>query len=288
MTITYEKLTKSTLAMRIRRTEEFNKELFFCSDVHIDNPKCQRELFFTNLKKAQEKKADVFILGDLFCLMQGKFDPRRSKKDIRPEHNRGDYLDAVVNDTAELLLPYIDVIKFISLGNHETAVLKNLETNVTERLVTILNHQGGQIHTGTYGGFIWIQSYYGNDKSLYVPKKIFYYHGKWGGQVTKGVLGAGRMAQAIPDADMVITGHTHDHWSFTIPRYRLKQTGELITDEQVHLKCGTYKDEQTTMDGWFAERIFIPKSFNMWWVNLYGNTKKLNMGYYPENGMGSL
>lgn len=57
-------------------------ELLLASDVHFDNPKCRRDIFFRHLNEAKKRGAKVAIFGDLFCLMQGKYDPRRSKKDI--------------------------------------------------------------------------------------------------------------------------------------------------------------------------------------------------------------
>jgi UDP-2,3-diacylglucosamine pyrophosphatase LpxH len=56
--------------------------ILLISDVHFDNPKCNRDLLFSHLDKAKKLGYKVAIFGDLFCMMQGKYDPRRSKKDI--------------------------------------------------------------------------------------------------------------------------------------------------------------------------------------------------------------
>ena len=59
------------------------------SDLHWDNPHCDRELLKNNLDFCKENNIPVVINGDFFCLMQGRGDNRRNKSDIRPEHNNG-------------------------------------------------------------------------------------------------------------------------------------------------------------------------------------------------------
>lgn len=66
------------------------------SDIHHDNVHCRRDILQDNLKEAQEKEAMVIIGGDLFCAMQGKYDPRSSMDSIRPEDVSDLYLDKIV------------------------------------------------------------------------------------------------------------------------------------------------------------------------------------------------
>ena len=56
------------------------------SDRHWDNPKSNRGLQKRHLELAKERKAIIIDNGDLFCLMQGRYDPRGNKSAIRPEH----------------------------------------------------------------------------------------------------------------------------------------------------------------------------------------------------------
>jgi hypothetical protein len=55
-------------------------KLYLLSDIHWDNPHCDRVALKKHLTLAKEEGAKVAINGDFFCLMQGKYDPRRSKK----------------------------------------------------------------------------------------------------------------------------------------------------------------------------------------------------------------
>ena len=109
--------------------------LYHFSDVHFDNPKCDREAFFRHLKRCKEEKALLTIAGDFFCLMNGKYDPRRSKTGIRDEYNYDEYLDLIINDAASKLAPFAHHILMISNGNHETAIWNKLGTSPIDRLV---------------------------------------------------------------------------------------------------------------------------------------------------------
>jgi hypothetical protein len=72
--------------------------------------------------------------------MQGKFDPRRSKKDIRPEHNKANYLDAVIEDAVEWFAPYADILTVVGYANHETGIIRNVETDPLQSFVDLLNY----------------------------------------------------------------------------------------------------------------------------------------------------
>ena len=52
------------------------------SDRHWDNPKSNWELQKAHLDEALERAAGVIDVGDFFCAMQGRWDPRASKEDI--------------------------------------------------------------------------------------------------------------------------------------------------------------------------------------------------------------
>ena len=98
---------------------DVKQKFLMISDVHFDNPKCKRNVLKRHLDYARENEMKVAINGDFFCLMQGKYDPRRSKKDILPAHNSYNYLDLVIEEAVDWWSPYADMITFIGYGNHE-------------------------------------------------------------------------------------------------------------------------------------------------------------------------
>lgn len=240
-------------------TENKKAWLFTCSDVHFDNPKCNRKLFFKHMDLAVERGAMIAITGDLFCLMQGKYDPRGSKSGIREEHNGDNYLDLVINDTAQKFKKYAKNIILISRGNHETSVSKRAETDIMERFVERLNLlAGSNIQIGQYTGYYTLSFGYGSTSNHTID--IGYSHGNWGGVITKGTLSVVRYASYMPDCDIMFSGHTHDGWIVTHPRLR-KNTHKKTVDvvNQWHVKTGTYKEEFAGGKGWAVERIAMPK-----------------------------
>lgn len=239
------------------------------SDVHWDNPKCDRKKLKRDLDLALERNALIFSNGDFFCAMQGKYDRRASKKDCRPEHQVNNYLDALVETAADWLEPYKQNFVLFGQGNHETAITKNHETDLLDRLASTLRARGGVACLGGYSGYVRLScgtSSTQSDGFLY-----FYHHGpNAGGPVTKGVIGANRMSSYLTDAHIVHTGHSHDSWQFPIRRIKLSHHNTIKQETQVHVRTGGYKDEYGEgIGGWSIERGMPPKVQGGAWVRFY-------------------
>lgn len=247
--------------------------LFTTSDWHFDNPKCNRELLFKHLNEAKKRNSMIMVIGDLLCLMQGRYDPRRSKSAIRPEHNKDNYLDLVINDTAEKLRPYAHNILLISKGNHETSVSSRMETDIIERLVERINTlEGSNIQVGEYTGYVTL-SFQSNTTRRAL--QIGYSHGNWGGVITKGTLSVVRYAAMLPDCDIMFSGHTHDGWIVPQPRLvRNSNARKVEVKNQWHVKTGTYKEEFDQGKGWAVERIAMPKYLGSCFTDIYFNSDK--------------
>lgn len=237
------------------------------SDVHYDNPKCQRPTFQRHLEEARERDAPILDNGDFFCAMQGKWDKRGSKSDLRPEHQRADYLDALIETAAADLAPYADLLTIRGQGNHETAILKKHETNLTERLVERLKVAGApNVTLGGYSGYVVFDI---NTAGRHQAFKLHYMHGYGGGgPVTRGVIQTNRMAVYLADADFVWTGHTHDRWSVEIDRVRLsRDLSQMEYVRQIHFRTPGYKEEFTDgWGGWHVERGGPPKPIGAAWL----------------------
>jgi hypothetical protein len=240
-------------------------------DRHHDNPHSDNRMEKRHLEQARERNAKIIDGGDLFCAMQGKYDRRSSKNDLKAEHKKGDYLDALVRTAADFYGPYADLFAIIAPGNHETAILKNHETNLTERLVQTLNDRHGtDIKVGGFSGWVKFQI---GVWSQWLTTNLWYHHG-YGGDapVTKGVIQTNRQAVYLPDAHIVATGHTHNEWQFPIPRLRLSTHGKVYHDEQLHLKVPSYKEEyQDGYGGWHIERGGPPKPTGAVWLRFSAN-----------------
>jgi hypothetical protein len=250
-----------------------NTEFYFLlsADHHWDNPDSNREMMLRHLQEAKEKNAKVFMIGDFFCAMQGKYDKRSDKKKLRPEHQTGQYLDSLVNTAAEWLMPYREQIAVIGLGNHETSILGRHETNLIERLVERLNiNNPGKVYMGGYGGWIRLNFEQATAGGSRKPLNIKYFHGSGGGgPVTKGVIQSQRQAVFLPDADIVISGHVHEQYTICHMQEKLHDNGNISLKEQWHVRMPTYKDEyKDGYGGWHIETGKAPKPIGAYWLKV--------------------
>jgi hypothetical protein len=228
------------------------------SDIHWDNPKCDRELLKKHLDYCKENSIPVMINGDMFCLMQGRGDNRRNKSDIRPEHNNSRYLDSIVETAVDWWSPYADILTVIGYGNHETGIIKFQETDILQRFVDLLNLKcNSQVHTGGYGGWLVVKVGKGNHLCTI---KIKYYHGSGGGGiVTKGALNLTRALEKYSGMDVFAMGHIHENSARTDVLDSLEHNahhGYHVQHKSIHMIItGTYKEEYGEGDkGWHVER----------------------------------
>jgi UDP-2,3-diacylglucosamine pyrophosphatase LpxH len=249
------------------------KTVLLLSDLHWDNPHCDRELLKKHLDQAVERNADILINGDLFCVMNGKADRRSSKSNIRPEHQRENYFDTIVNTAIDWFKPYAAHIKVVGYGNHETAILKYQETDLIERFVFGLNREcGTNIQAGGYGGWV-IYSFVRNAGDLIKTVRSFkikYFHGSGGGgPVTKGVIQFNRMATFVEGADMIWMGHVHEDNEVVYTIERLNNANRVQLADILMVRTSTYKEEYNNgAEGWHVERGASPKPLGGRWLEL--------------------
>lgn len=240
------------------RTTENRLQLMLISDIHLDNKKCKRRLLKKHLELAREIGAIVMLGGDTLCLMNGNRDNRGDKMSLQKQQIRGPYYDMVLDDAAKFLAPYADMIAFVGHGNHETTWLKYHDTDPVRGLVDRLKPHGFAGFWGGYQQYIYIVMT-SPDGSRVRKNLIYFHHGKYGGEVTKGILGTNRYGVSHPDAHIVWSGHTHDSFIFPLPQMRVDARGKVVNTAQMHIKTGTYKEELVEPFGWAVEKIVMPK-----------------------------
>ena len=228
------------------------------SDLHWDNPKCDRDLLKKHLDYCKEHNIPVMVNGDFFCLMQGRGDNRRNKSDIRPEHNNSKYLDSIVTTAVEWFEPYADILTVIGYGNHETGIIKWQETDILQRFVDLLNLKcHSNVQTGGYGGWLIVKMI---ENTKIFSTRIKYFHGSGGGGVvTKGALNLTRALELYEGCDVYTMGHIHENSARNDVRDTLSHNaykGYHVKHKPIHLMItGTYKEEyQEGAKGWHVER----------------------------------
>jgi len=258
------------------RTTAKKLKVLLISDLHWDNPHCDRELLRDHLEEAKRGGNDILINGDMFCLMQGKYDGRRSKSEIRPEHNNSRYLDSVVDTAVEWFAPYAHNIKVIGYGNHETSILRHCETDVIERFVTLLNNKtGASVQVGGYGGWVIYQHIRGKS-TISKSYKIKYYHGAGGGgPVTKGAINFNRMATMIEGANAIWMGHVHESTEITYTLEGLNLRNNVELRDILMIRTPAYKEEYNEgKGGWHVERAAPPKPCGGRWLEIHFDRNK--------------
>lgn len=240
------------------------------SDNHHDSIYCERGLEKEHLDEAKRRNALIFIIGDYFDAMQGRFDPRRSMDELRPEYRRADYYDFVVMDSVKFLAPYAENLAMICPGNHELAVLKNANTNLTDRLVYALRTKhGSKVIHGGYGG--WLRFVLAGQSIQGFTYKLKYFHGAGGeAPVTRGTIQTNRQAVYLPDANIVVNGHSHNVYHVPIARERVSQNGKLYMDIQHHIRIPGYKNAYGNgKSGWEVTRGGVPKPVGCVWMRMW-------------------
>lgn len=242
------------------------------SDVHWDSPHCDRDLLRKHLDLADKRNAPILDIGDFYDAMQGKWDKRSSKADLRPELCGDDYLDALVGKAAQWLEPYSHLLTLRGDGNHETSVLKRHETHLVDRLCDRLKNAGAKnVRHGGFSGFVRFHMVLAHNRRYSFT--YWYHHGYGGGgPVTRGVIQTNRQAVYLADADIVHNGHTHDTWQVPIARIRLSKASIVEHCRQVHVRTAGYKQEYGAgVGGWHIERGGPPKPLGAAWLRIFND-----------------
>jgi len=245
----------------------WEQEILLRGDAHHDNINCDWDFERQHLEEAVRRKAGIIDVGDLFCAMQGKYDPRSSMEALRPEHKTDKYLDALVNTATDFYSPYARNFIVIGRGNHETNITKRHGTDLTDSLTRNLRKEPGAIaFAGGYGG--WVRFQFIIQKTVRRIVRLKYFHGAGGGALMSfGTLETRRQASYIPDADIIVNGHSHDNYILPIQRERLSGGGRVVQDCLWCIRTPTYKDEYRDGSGGFhVEGGRPPKPIGAVWI----------------------
>jgi len=279
-----EKISRNVVNIRMNvKGEDWEQWFMLSSDRHFDGVKNNRELQIEHLELARKRHAKILDFGDIFDLMQGKYDPRRSYTDMRPEYlaamiDKTPYFDVIVKDAAKFYKKYADMFILIARGNHESAAQTHNGTDMIERLVSKMNIDSGvNIFSGAYGGWVRFKCTIGGTQGETINLK--YFHGSGGGgPVTKGTIQSNRQAVYLPDAQIVVNGHIHESWILSIPRERISDHGVVSQDMQHHVRTPTYQNDYGDgADGYHVESGRPPKPMGCVWLRLYRERKHMRI-----------
>jgi hypothetical protein len=239
------------------------------SDAHHDSTAADQAMEERHLKEAVARDALICDIGDLFDCMNGRYDKRADREHLRPEYQHGPYMNRLVDVGFDRYLPYADRWLLMSPGNHETAVAKHNDFDLTQQLYSRLKPHAPLLNLGKYQGFVRIHVTRSNRVIRCGSVAMAYHHGFGGSApVTRGVIQTNRMAISYPDADIVWSGHTHTEFYLSIARLRLIQDA-VVRDEQIHIRSPGYKEDTSHGSGWAVEKGFMPQSLGAWWLKVW-------------------
>ncbi len=238
---------------------------YLSSDWHWDSIKCDRDRLMADLMTAKRLGCPVLGLGDIFDAMGGKYDPRGSKDELRPELLTGNYFDEAVSQCADWLRPVGGSLALLTPGNHETAIRKRQETCLTTRLVERLRVGGSPVCQSGYAGWVIFKG--AQSKTNVALHRLWYHHGYGGGgPVTRGVIDYARYLADV-DADSIVAGHVHQRTLIEATRQRVTSTGIPKIRPIFLVRSASYKNECMT-DGWHVEKGLSSRPLGGWWMRL--------------------
>lgn len=255
------------------------------SDLHLDSKGSRRDIIKRLLDEAREQNSPVLMNGDVLDIMQSRNDPRRHSGDKLAKFEVPNYIDAVIDDAADFLEPYADLLVMTGWGNHESAQLKQLGTDTMERLCHELRNrvEGCNVRKGGYSGWVKWRFELGSQKHAL---NMHYYHGTGGAApVTQGVIHSQRNSRRLPDAQIVWTGHVHTEWEMTWSRWRLSPQMVLYKDEQLHFCTPGFQDGLGDgSGGWAVEKGNDPRPIGGAWLDfVYEHDTDVEVGRSTDN-----
>lgn len=244
MTFTLHRLNDLVLRVEARARADWEQWFLVASDVHLDNPHCDRALLRAHLDEAMQRNAGIVM---------------------KPQYLI-DYVDKVLEDASTFFAPYRERIVMISEGNHESSVRKRLGTNPTKRLAEALG-----VQCMPYSGWLMFRMVRDERaRGTHNTIRCYYHHGSGGGgAVTRGVIQTNRRAAMVDGAHIMLSGHIHESWVLWTPKAAVNTQGTPHVIDQLHVSTGTYKDEFSVGEGYHVERGRPPKPLGGMWLRLW-------------------
>lgn len=243
------------------------------TDLHWDSAHCKLDLLKSHLDEALEYNIPVIIIGDLYDVMQGRYDPRADQNTLRPEHRGNCYFDAIIDTSIEWFRPYAKILALISPGNHEGAVMKRQQINLIDKFCQGMQMAGSNVISAPDWGYILIKM---KHRRTVDTKRLFYQHGYGGGgEITRGLIDHSR-TRSQWDADVFVSGHIHRRNIDENIIVRCSARGNVTQDQQLFIRCGSYKDE--THDAWHISKGRGARPVGGWYINFTGKWGQGDLG----------
>lgn len=251
-----------------RYNRKAQKDFYYglISDIHADSMNFARQEFIKDVSGMLAKNARLFINGDLFDAIL----PTDKKRYSRSGDfiNEDSQINARIKYVFDLLVPYVDYIDFIGIGNHEASIVKYSGSDLIAFLVLQLNAIRDKklppIQRGGYQGFMRL-CFSNSDKSATARYTIYREHGKGGAAaVTKGTINIQRLHTTYI-ADLYWLGHTHTNIVDKTPwTVYPDNSGRIIFKQKRSVITAGYQgsfEQRNLTDGKYYQNSFPEEKF---------------------------
>ena len=162
---------------------------------------------------------------------------------------RDDVLDYIIDYVAEVLNPFADKIKLISMGNHESSVLKFHGTNPITSLCRELKRAGGNPIFGDYQNIIRFKFYHKDKGSRIRCYDMWTCHGMGAGaKRSRGAL-EWDLVYSRFDARVYWMGHNHMGETDGTGSYTfVNREGQIVTVSKKGIRTPSWEETVPVRD----------------------------------------
>jgi hypothetical protein len=210
---------------------------FLMSDTHFFAHDFAEKVYHKNMKEAVSRDADIILNGDIFEAIFPN-DKRFVNGCVNTKQQA--IMNAMLKDARELLMPYRKNIKVISLGNHDTKIIKVNSFDPVYELIGQLNldTKFEPIQYAGYGGFLQL-IYRDVSRSGVRIYTIAFKHSHGGANPFTSLKNMHWF-----DADMRWVGHCHKQGIIQMDtKVGVNQVGQIYTKPILGVFTGCYKNE---------------------------------------------
>jgi hypothetical protein len=248
-------------------------------DEHWDSPECYIQLLHKHLKQAKERNALWINNGDFWEAISSKDDRRGSKETLIPKHNKGNYLDRLVDDGIDEFRPYLNMLVQMGTGNHEQTITSRRETDLVQRFIDKANDKDirGDLPPIKRAGYTsWVRFMFqrggaGGARRLSHAMKLE--HGTGGNSpVTKGTIQTNRRAARTEGATFFVSSHIHEQWNLSGIVETLNITTSKVEQRLTkHVQVGSYRRDfsEEGAGTWIMQKSGTPKPVGGTWIRFY-------------------
>lgn len=238
-------------------------DFIILSDLHYGAESCDIDSFQKVVKNYLDGRY-WFVLGDMLDSIIYS-DRRFDYKSCRIND-----IIHLANDLIDMLKPYSDKCLGYITGNHEEALRKKTQIDVSQYIA----EQLGVPYFG-YSAYLLMRFHRVNHSELW---RFFLSHGSYSGSTRCGKIRKIESLSDIYDADIYITGHMHDLVYTEDFCYTLDNKGNLKEKKRYYIISGGYLKP---FDNYVEHKLMKPTRIGSPLLRIHPEKREVNIEFIP-------